>query len=61
MGKYVQKYLVEAYQVEVFVVMLVIFIILFTLLVYAVYSKPKGYFQSESQMPLEDYNEESKN
>ncbi len=43
-------------------VSLVLFVIFFVLLVWYVYSRPKGFYQEVSELPLEDdFNETSKN
>ncbi|APD06450.1 hypothetical protein UJ101_00919 [Flavobacteriaceae bacterium UJ101] len=59
MGKYVQRYLVEGGGDITSIIVLVLFFITFSLLLYAVFSKPKGFYKNESELPL-DLEDENK-
>ncbi len=60
MGKYVQRYLVEGGGDITSIIVLVLFFITFSILLYTVFSKPKGFYKNESESPL-DLDDEHKN
>ncbi len=59
MGKYVQRYLVEGNGDIASIIVLLLFFITFSALLYIVLSKPKGFYKNESELPL-DLEDENK-
>ncbi|MFV0238417.1 MAG: CcoQ/FixQ family Cbb3-type cytochrome c oxidase assembly chaperone [Flavobacteriales bacterium] len=59
MGKYVQRYLVEGGGDITSIIVLILFFITFSILLYAVFSKPKDFYKKESRLPL-DLEDENK-
>jgi len=53
MGKYVRRYLLEAGGDAHAIIALILFFAIFSLLLYFVLSKPKGFYKEESKLPLD--------
>ncbi len=62
MGKYVQRYLIEGGGDITSIIVLILFFATFSVLLYSIFIKPKGFYKNESELPLdlEDSNKKEK-